>query len=112
MKAFCFKIANNLVIDHYHEKRAFTPMEEVDEFIATAQPDNDPKLQTELSLVRSSLANLPSEYGAILAYRYIDDLEISEIAKITGKSQTHVYVLIHRAKNALKKKLKEKPHMA
>lgn len=109
MKAFCFKVANNLVIDYYHAKHTLLPIEETDEFVATSRQTDDPELQTELSLIRSALAGLPSEYSAILAYRYIDDLEIPEIAAITGKSHTHVYVMIHRAKNALKKKLKETP---
>ena len=109
MKAFCFKIANNLIIDSYHQKRTFVPMEDAEESMATSRQSDDPALQTELSLLRSLLTDLPSEYGAILAYRYVDDLEIAEIAAITGKSQSHVYVLIHRAKNALKKKLKNKP---
>jgi RNA polymerase sigma-70 factor (ECF subfamily) len=105
MKAFCFKVANNLVIDHYQEKRAFVPLEEADEFLASSRRADNPELRAELSLLWSSLADLPSDYGAILAYRYIDDMGITEIASITGKSHTHIYVLIHRAKNALRKKL-------
>jgi RNA polymerase sigma-70 factor (ECF subfamily) len=107
MKAFCFKIANNLVVDHYHARRAFLPLEEAEEFTVTTRGTDNPELQAELSLLRSFLSDLPSEYGAILAYRYIDDLDIREIATITGKSHTHVYVLIHRAKNALKRKLEQ-----
>ncbi|MDR3581986.1 MAG: RNA polymerase sigma factor [Candidatus Pacebacteria bacterium] len=104
MKAFCFKIANNLVVDHYRSKRPFLPIEDADNFVSSSRAEGDPELQVELALLRSHLADLPSDYGAILTYRYIDDLDISEIATITGKSHTHVYVLIHRAKNALRKK--------
>ena len=108
MKAFCFKIANNLVIDHYRRKKTFLPIERADDFVAASRSEENPELQMELSLVRSSLDDLPSDYGTILTYRYLDELDIPEIAAITGKSQAHVYVSIHRAKNALKKKLKEK----
>ena len=103
MKAFCFKIANNLVIDHYQEKRSFLPLEDADEFFAATRRADSPEFCAELALLQSSLEDLPSDYGAILAYRYIDDLGITEIASITGKSHTHVYVSIHRAKNALRK---------
>lgn len=109
MKAFCFKIANNLIVDHYSSRRTFVPIEDADELAATERHVDDPELQTELSLLRSLMDDLPSDYGAILTYRYIDDLEISEIAEITGKSHAHVYVLIHRAKNALKKKFEKIP---
>jgi RNA polymerase sigma-70 factor (ECF subfamily) len=104
MKAFCFKVANNLVIDHYHERRSFLPIEDVDDLLPPARRSESPEFHAEVSLLFSSLADLPSDYGAILAYRYVDDLGITEIASITGKSNTHVYVLIHRAKNALRKK--------
>jgi RNA polymerase sigma factor (sigma-70 family) len=109
MKAFCFKIANNMVVDHYIAKRSFLPIEDADKFVTAMHAGENPELQVELSLLRSHLVDLPSDYGAILAYRYIDDLEIAEIAAITGKSNTHVYVLIHRAKNALRKKFERTP---
>jgi RNA polymerase sigma-70 factor (ECF subfamily) len=109
IKAFCFKVANNLIADHYHAraKRPSVSLEGMDEFITSSRPVDDPLLQTEVSLLRELLNDLPSDYGAILAYRYIDDFDISEIATITGKSHSHVYVLIHRAKNALKEKIKK-----
>jgi RNA polymerase sigma-70 factor (ECF subfamily) len=109
MKAFFFKVANNLIIDHYAARRTFLPIEDAEEMVATKRPVDDPEMQTELSLLRSLMDDLPSDYGTILIYRYIDDLEIAEIAEITGKSHAHVYVLIHRAKNALKKKFKKTP---
>lgn len=107
MKAFCFKIANNLVVDHYIAKRSFLPIEDADKFVTSSRAADDPELQVELSMLRSLLADLPSDYGAILSYRYLDDMDIGEIAAITGKSHTHVYVLIHRAKNALRKKFEK-----
>jgi RNA polymerase sigma-70 factor (ECF subfamily) len=109
MKAFCFKVANHLIVDHYQARHPSISLEAAEGLVVSSKQSDNPELQTELSLLRDLMADLPSEYGAILAYRYIDDLDISEITKITGKSQTHIYVLIHRAKNALRKKLKAIP---
>jgi RNA polymerase sigma-70 factor (ECF subfamily) len=109
MKAFCFKVANNLIADHYHAKHPSISLEAADELVVSSRLVDDPARQTELSLLRERLAELPSDYGAILSYRYIDDMDIAEIAAVTGKSQSHVYVLIHRAKSALKKKFQHIP---
>ncbi len=111
MKAFCFKIANNLIVDHYHSKHPIISLEAAEELVVSSRQIDDPAAQTELSLLRETMIDLPSGYSAILTYRYVDDLDISEIAAITGKSLSHVYVLIHRAKNALKKKIQRQTPM-
>lgn len=100
MKAFCFHVANNLVIDHYRKKKAQVDIEE----IAEIPYDQHIERNTEYSLMSSRLADLPSEYGAVLTYRYLNNMTVDEIAKIMGKSYSNIYVTIHRAKAALKKR--------
>jgi RNA polymerase sigma-70 factor (ECF subfamily) len=54
--------------------------------------------------LKKYLSEIKEEYREILIMKYVDDLRISEISKITNKSQTNTRVTIHRALQTLKKK--------
>lgn len=107
-KGFLYKVASNLIVDHYQEK-AKKPVS-----IDTAEsiPDDDVPTMTEsldkkmsVEKIREHLYSLPSDYKDIIIYRFIDELSIDEIEDITGKTSTHIYVIIHRALKILKEKL-------
>jgi RNA polymerase sigma-70 factor (ECF subfamily) len=51
------------------------------------------------------LTNLKDEYQDVIIYRYLDELSVPEIAKIMGKSEGTIRVLLHRALTALRKEL-------
>ena len=114
LKAFLYRVATNLVIDHYRGKSKKlvsieAASEEGIEFneiseVATQEKETDFSLDREI--MEKYLLELKDEYRQILIYRYIDDLEIGEISKITGKSLIGVRVLIHRALKKLKGKMK------
>lgn len=113
MKGFLYKIANNLIIDHYRtRKSSFVSIDKLDG-IEGAEPPSDKdrtaEMDTRLSFenVKIHLNSLPEEYRDVLIYRYIDELEISEIKKLTGKSIANVYVTIHRALKKLKERMGE-----
>jgi RNA polymerase sigma-70 factor, ECF subfamily len=111
LKNFIYKVANNLIIDYYRSKKNIPVSLE----IAVGLPDKnsinmmdlvDTKIESEI--IRIHLALLPDHYKKILIYRFIDDLSISEIKALTGKSASNIYVIIHRGLKMLKASIDKK----
>lgn len=107
-----YKIARNLVIDFYRH-RAGGKEESADLIFFERLSDAGAavkKLENaqEAESIIKCLRLLKEEYREVLTLRYIDDLDIGEIAKILGKSQIGARVLIHRALKTLRKILENK----
>lgn len=62
----------------------------------------------EISLaVRQALEEIKPEYKQVLWLFYFEEFSVPEIAKIIKKSKNNTSVLLHRAKEALKKQLEK-----
>jgi len=107
LKSLLYKIANNLVIDHYrsnkkdaslnealdyHDPKAKNKMEEID-------------LQINFNFVRKNIDDLPEKFKTFIIYRFIDELSIEEISKLSGKKPGNIYVIIHRGLKMLREKV-------
>ncbi len=55
-----------------------------------------------VEIVKDKLLELKEEYREILILRFINDLDLDEIADVTGKSKGNVRVFLHRALKSLK----------
>jgi len=108
-QAFLYKIARNLVIDHYREKGRrqivsadFTPIIDprttLEEKIA---------LNSDIEQVKVVLAGLKDDYQNIIIWRYLDDLPISDIAKMLDKSEEATRMLLSRALKSLRAHFRE-----
>ena len=105
--AFLYQIARNLVIDHYREKGKAQIVSAERTRIIDPRVDLEDRayLNSDFEQVRAALVNLKEDYQDVIIYRYLDDLSVSEIAKILDKSEEAVRVMLHRALKALKNKL-------
>ena len=110
IKSLLYKIARNLIIDYYRAKRPDEIPIDEPEFQAelSVTPDNDKSLDLEFDLkqIESSLTQLPSVYQDVIIMKFVNDLSHREIAGILDKTESHIRVLIHRALQALREKLK------
>ena len=106
-QAFLYKIARNLVIDHYREKGKARIVSA--EYVKIPDPrtnlEEKALLESDLDDIRIALANLKEDYQNVVVWRYLDDLPIPEIAKMLDKSEPAVRVELHRALKALRAKL-------
>ncbi len=102
-----YKIANNMVIDHYRTKDqnpanldnvAFMVADKED--IAETAVQND-----DMRQVRAALAGLKDEYRIAVSMYYIEQEPVSEVAKALGKSQGAARVVIHRGMKQLRQVL-------
>ena len=55
----------------------------------------------------AALRTLPSQYRQVLHLSFFEELPVSEICKILGKSKKQIYNLLARAKATLSEKLKK-----
>ena len=102
-KAFLFRVAGNLVIDHYRRKKG-TSLEALQEegFDPTGDDAEGITDAAEGTHVLKALSGLPPKERQVLMMRYVEELSVSEIAAISGESANAISVRIHRATKRLR----------
>jgi RNA polymerase sigma-70 factor (ECF subfamily) len=101
--SWLFRIAHNLVVDHYrlnHSIEAIT--EEYQEYRAEHHPGVSAERSLESNLLKKGLSALKDEYQQVLVLKYINDMPNSDVAAILGKSEGNLRVLQYRALRALR----------
>ena len=103
MKAFLYHVLNGLIIDEYRKRKTtsldmllgngYEPVVDESERITDLI---DGKIATEL------ITKLPIQYQKIMKMRYVQNLSLSEIALLTGKSKNTTAVYSHRGLEKLK----------
>jgi len=114
-RAFLYQIARNTLADYYRSaSRSEVALEAVGESPAGEQPSIDQDQQSinskidaelDLRIIKKALSNLKQEYQEAVILRYLNDLELKEMAEIMDKSYGAVRVLVTRALRALKREL-------
>jgi len=102
LRALIYKTARNLVIDSYR-RRAKTAYAQDYEVLSAVKDDRQQDLLSqienkfEIKSIEKILRQMKDEYREVIILRYLEELSISEIAKILDKSKGSVRVLLHRA---------------
>lgn len=101
-RAWLYRIAANMVIDHYRERKKGVATELSD---SQASDDTDPfdrlaRTEDQLRL-RVAIRALPETYQELLVLRFVENLPHTEIAGIMNKSAEALRAMQHRALKAL-----------
>ncbi len=96
-RAFLYRIAHNLVIDDRRKKKPEYILDHMMEEGYDVRTEDNVLVELEARDVNRHLEKLPSTYREVVVMRYIDDLEIGEIAEILGEAENTVSVRLHRA---------------
>jgi len=100
-----YRLARNAVIDLYR-RRSTQPqtviIPEEMELSDGGKWYEDLSNNADAAQIIAALKKLKQEYQEVLTLRYVDELEIDEIAEITGKGGIATRVTIHRAMKKLK----------
>lgn len=108
-RAFLYRIARNLVTDHYRQKGRTQVIST--EYASIIDPHSNIEemsaVGSDLYNIKSALNKLNDDYKEVVIWHYLEDLSVPEIAKILDKSEGAVRVTIHRALKALKEEVKE-----
>jgi RNA polymerase sigma-70 factor (ECF subfamily) len=116
LNAFTYQIARNLVIDFYRKKAQQKIVvkendEELERVVDPSLPvDKRMELASDVEQLEKYLRQLKEEYREIIILRHIDELSISEIAKVLNKTNGNVRVLAHRALTTLKALIEKDDH--
>lgn len=99
--AYLYTIARNLCIDHYRKKQTEELKEEITE---------NPMEQVDTSLyIRMAVEKLPEEMQELILLRYVNQLTVREICRITGMSRSSEYRMEKEAVRLLQELLRENP---
>lgn len=100
IRAFLYKIANNLIIDHARRKklRYEESLETLHEEKGFDIPDREPgpARVMEGNLILSMLQRLEEPYRSAVIMRYVDDLPPQNMAELLNVSPNVISVRIHR----------------
>jgi RNA polymerase sigma-70 factor (ECF subfamily) len=100
-----FTIARRKSIDHFRARRRFSeesPIEEADANDPSALLEQQDEAQHVWETARRTLP--PAQYQALWLY-YVEEMNVAQVATALGKTQTHIKVMLLRARHALSKKL-------
>jgi RNA polymerase sigma-70 factor (ECF subfamily) len=103
---FLFRVARNVLIDHYRRSNRLKQKETLkEELVDSSQPDPAEAFSSgvEHKELRSLLAQLREDHRSVLSYRFLAELSPEETAYAMEKSPGAVRVLQHRALTALRK---------
>lgn len=109
LKAFFYKVAKNLIIDHRRKKKAHS-LEAITETGIDFESEDEEERATENSdkeFVVTKLEKLDPEDREILSMRYINEMSIREISNALDMTPNNVSVKIHRATQKMKKVLED-----
>lgn len=97
IRAFLYRVANNLIIDEYRKKKSES-LDELAEYGFDPGVDERGKIFANIAAadIRSVFGGLDHKYRQVLMMRFVDDLQPKEIASILGESENNVSVRIHR----------------
>jgi RNA polymerase sigma-70 factor (ECF subfamily) len=107
-RAFLYTIAKNLVVDYYRDKGKVGSVADIAD-MQIIDPKSDIKLAAEknsdMEAVRLAISTMNENYQNAIIWRYLDDMEIGEVAHLLGRTEAATRVLLHRAMKELKTKL-------
>lgn len=106
VKAYSFKILNNMIIDYYRKKKE-TSLEVLSED-GFDVPDDSHEVsivEAEINVLRKAVWQLESQFREVLTMRYITGLSPKEIAEAIGETENNVSVRINRGIKKLKENL-------
>ena len=105
-QAFLYKIANNLIIDHYRKKGKTETLaldNEQDIQDLSFDTARQATVNSDMHSVMRAMTNLKQDYQNVVIWHYIDELSVSEISQITNKTQGAVRVMLHRGIKELRR---------
>lgn len=101
-----FRIAHNLVVDHYRRKKRSTVVT-LDDAAPLPSPAGDPvrgsEAESDREQLRVALGRLTEEQAQVIILRFLEDLSIAEVAVAMDKTEGAIKALQYRAVLAMRR---------
>ncbi|MEA3450143.1 MAG: RNA polymerase sigma factor [Patescibacteria group bacterium] len=106
LKALLYKIARNAIVDHYR-KNSKTNNQSLDDGKIDIKDEKQDLVESlvnkdNVEFLLKKINELKDEYRDVLILRYVNELNVAEIANVIGKNKGNVRVIIYRATKALR----------
>ncbi len=100
-----YRIAHNLVIDHYRRRgrASFVDLDDVSPASSETEPFHAIEARLDRERVEAALSRLTEEQAEVIALRFLEGLSIAEAAEIMDKTEGAVKALQYRAVLALRR---------
>ena len=96
--AWLLTIAHNSVISHFRARRDTMPLDlEGFDPAAPGGPHDEVERRYDQVAVRRAIAQLKPDQQQVVALRYLEELDYRDVARLMGKSEANVRVILHRA---------------
>ena len=106
--AWLYQIAVNSISDRFRATRPTVDLDEMFDLAATGPGLEETAVQrAEVREIWQSVESLPAQQRTALVLKFQEDLKISDIAAVMGKSEGAVKLLIHRGVTRLRTVMKE-----
>ena len=97
-----YRIAHNLVIDHYRSAQELEPLDDRDIWEDDRPaPESQVIQQSEVERLARAIRLLPDDQQHAVILRYVEGLSCGDVANILGRSAGSVRVMLHRALKSL-----------
>jgi RNA polymerase sigma-70 factor, ECF subfamily len=100
--AWIIRVARNIAVDHQRQRRAIPRAEVFD-----PSDRADDALDERRRSIEHALEALPEDQRGVVVLRHIVGMSPGEIADRLGRSEASIHGLHHRARQTLKRKLKD-----
>ena len=104
MEAWLFRIAHNLLVDHYRRsaRRQTTPIDEVFDLAGPSDPEAEVELKLTMEGVYGAMESLNPAQQEVIALRFMGELSSEEAGQVMGRTPGAVRELQRTAIRALR----------
>jgi len=103
IRAFLYKVLNNLIIDQYRKKKPVSLDQMAEKGFDPAWSDKEQmEDQIDGKMAIEMLQYIPESYQEVILMRYVEDMSLREISEIVGESENAVSVKVHRGIKKIK----------
>ncbi len=102
MRAFLYRLADNLVIDWYRKRKSQSLDVLMDAGFEPIETDNKIEESAEVSLALAKLRELGEDDQKLITLRFVEGFSPREIGEIVGQNENVVSVRVHRALKKLR----------
>jgi len=107
-RAWIYRIARNLVIDHYRTRKPVVPLDlEMPSFDEADRPENQAQFREESDRITRAVGRLDEPFRPVIVMRFVGGLTYKETADALGLTENYVRVIQFRALRKLKEFLEE-----
>jgi len=108
-RAWAYRTARNLVIDHYRKRDRLGPMEELPDSLPDEstrfRPVHQAELKEQTEMLHAKLNDLSPRHREAIRLKFQEGLTYAEIAKIMNETVATVGWLLHEAIKQLRREL-------